>query len=222
MRDAIEARHSVNFDPGSLHGFCLAEIVPRPGRFFPSPVRIAATGSPFGRMQGDACRMRLGRSARAPRVAIFSKNIMTRKLASFLLRENFNIAMMLSRTDYLASLRSAILLRHQCKSIHRDTAIVCHVVANRVLWEGEVEVFELAGHERAELCYAWMSPQPDSVKIITVLGNRVVNSALEAVRAAMFADVQPPKTTPLFLPEDERKLLVPARSAEPDCSRMSG
>jgi hypothetical protein len=52
------------------------------------------------------------------------------------------------------------------------------------VWEGEVLVFELVGHPSASRCYAW---EVDG-EVTAVLGEKPVDSALAAVRAAILAD----------------------------------
>ena len=97
-------------------------------------------------------------------------------------------------------LQAAIEQRHQCSAVHRETVHVHETVEGRTVWEGEVEVFELAGHAEAERCYAWSHSEmgitgkvlnSDNLRLITVLGKRPVDSPQMAVRAAIFYDFQP-------------------------------
>jgi len=63
------------------------------------------------------------------------------------------------------------------------------------VWEGLVEVFDIAGHETAKKCYAWQSIDAQGkITVLTVLENDFINSAKRAVQAAIFTDVLPIKT----------------------------
>ena len=58
------------------------------------------------------------------------------------------------------------------------------------VWEGVVQVFDLAGHPKATRAYAWSSPVEGSTKrrFFAVLHTERINSPLEAVRAAIVAE----------------------------------
>lgn len=60
-----------------------------------------------------------------------------------------------------------------------------------MMWEGEVEVFDLTGHNEAQRCYAWQHTDKDGTRIFTVLGSHIASSAKRAIQAAIFVDVQP-------------------------------
>ena len=95
--------------------------------------------------------------------------------------------------DYLETLQTTILLRYNCKAIHRETAFVQEKTGNAIVWEGNVEVFDLKGHKSAKECYAWTdSPKSGRLKVVTVLGSHLIDSAPKAVQAAIFTDVQRP------------------------------
>jgi hypothetical protein len=71
----------------------------------------------------------------------------------------------------------------------------------QTVWKGDVEVFGLTGHAEADTCYAWSHSETHKgggVRLITILGKRPVDSALMAVRAAIFYDVQPVPVQNIF------------------------
>lgn len=86
------------------------------------------------------------------------------------------------------------MLRYKCKPTHRETAFVQEKTeANEMVWEGNVEVFDLKGHKSAKACYAWTdSAKSGRLKVVTVLGSHLIDSAPKAVRAAIFTDAQQP------------------------------
>lgn len=90
----------------------------------------------------------------------------------------------------LRELITAIALKHNCKAVYKETVLVHLSTADEeTVWFGHVQVFDLIGHKRAKVCYAWRHHGPDGgMKPITVLGSRLVNSAQKAVQAAIFVD----------------------------------
>ena len=105
-----------------------------------------------------------------------------------------------AKPDYLTLLQGAIEERHKCTAVHRESIHVHETMGDKTIWAGEVEVFELAGHAEAARCYAWSHRErgtngsvlnSETMRLITVLGKRPVDSPQMAVRAAIFYDVQP-------------------------------
>lgn len=106
----------------------------------------------------------------------------------------------LENPGYLKLLQRAIEEKHKCRAVHRESVLVHETVENRIIWTGEVEVFDLTGHAEAAKCYAWSHRETgassgilnsENMRLITVLGKRPVDSPQMAVRAAIFYDVQP-------------------------------
>ena len=62
---------------------------------------------------------------------------------------------MANKQEYLARLQATIQQLHGCGANFRETAPVQEVVQGRTLWQGEVEVFDVYGHPRTKVCYAW-------------------------------------------------------------------
>ncbi|HTV43461.1 MAG TPA: hypothetical protein VMF08_23055 [Candidatus Sulfotelmatobacter sp.] len=110
-----------------------------------------------------------------------------------------------AKPNYLTLLQQAIEERHKCSAVHRESVHVHETMDDKTIWAGEVEVFELDGHAEAATCYAWSHRErgangsvlnSETMRLITVLGKRPVDSPQMAVRAAIFYDVQPPHTGP--------------------------
>ena len=106
---------------------------------------------------------------------------------------------MTKSTDYLDALASAIKLQHKCRPAHKETIFVHERTADEeTVWKGEVEVFDLKEHPKAKTCYAWEHKGGNgNVKIFTILGSDIIDSANRAVQAAIFVGEQPP-TSSLF------------------------
>jgi hypothetical protein len=87
---------------------------------------------------------------------------------------------------YLEELDGVIVKLHGCEASPVETVAVEETHQGKTVWEGEVEVFDLAGHPRAARCYAWGLPdETGTLQIVTVLEIPPVDSALMAVRVAL-------------------------------------
>ncbi|HXC34972.1 MAG TPA: hypothetical protein VNV43_03805 [Candidatus Acidoferrales bacterium] len=101
---------------------------------------------------------------------------------------------MSNNTDYLGTLEAAIRIQHQCKPTYRNTVFVEEKTADdEIVWQGDVESFDLTGHVEARVCYSWQHIDgTGEVKIFAVLGSRFIDSPNKAVQAAIITNAQPP------------------------------
>jgi hypothetical protein len=63
----------------------------------------------------------------------------------------------------------------------------------QLIWDGEVEVFELFNHPKAKTCYAWShrdGKHDEHERFVTVLELPPVNSAESAVKVAIASEVR--------------------------------
>jgi hypothetical protein len=108
---------------------------------------------------------------------------------------------MSNHLDYLSLMEASIRQKLKCHITHWKTVPVHERLAEKTIWQGNIEVFELEGHAEAKKCYAWFYyEQGKSVRYVVVLESRLVKSPEEAVKSAIFFDVQPlmnPGTNPL-------------------------
>jgi hypothetical protein len=96
-----------------------------------------------------------------------------------------------SGMDYVAELRATIRRLYKCEASHSRTEAVKEVVNGQTMWEGNVEVFALLGHDDALRCYAWGHLHDDGKwEVTTVLAIPPVVSASSAVIAAFIARVK--------------------------------
>lgn len=72
----------------------------------------------------------------------------------------------------------------------REVVTVSEEFRGQPVWQGIVHVFDLEGHPTASVCYAWSLPVEgsDRRRFYAVLGVPPINSAADAVRAAIVAD----------------------------------
>lgn len=87
-------------------------------------------------------------------------------------------------------LRSIVETQHGCPSRLVEAVAVSEAFEGRTAWKGMVHIFDLQGHRSANRCYAWSSPVEgsDRRRFYAVLGVPPINSAADAVRAAIVAD----------------------------------
>jgi len=82
---------------------------------------------------------------------------------------------------------------HNCGVVYRETVPVHEIFQGQTVWKGEVEVFDLAGHPKANRAYAWSrrdGVKDETERYVTVLELPPVASPLTAVRASIMADAK--------------------------------
>ncbi len=97
----------------------------------------------------------------------------------------------MANSEYLSRLKLTIEHLHHCGAFHRESVPVHEVFRGQTVWQGEVEVFDLAGHPKAKRCYGWSHPDgPDDKdeRFVTVLELPPVESAKTAVQVAIVSD----------------------------------
>jgi len=95
--------------------------------------------------------------------------------------------------DYIERLTQVVCHLHKCRAAHTGTVPVHEVFRGQTVWRGEVEVFDLTGHQKAARCYGWSHPDgPDDrgERFVTVLELPPVVSPVTAVRASIVADTK--------------------------------
>jgi len=93
--------------------------------------------------------------------------------------------------SHIDELQETIRKLHGVDSTHVETVPVKETFKGKTVWEGLVEVFTLHGHPKTDRIYAWMhdTDNPDNPKRhVTVLHVHPINSAIEAVRAAIIQE----------------------------------
>ena len=92
---------------------------------------------------------------------------------------------------YLDEVRYAIKQLHGCESKHVQTVPVTELFQGKIVWDGEVEVFDLMGHAKAKKAYAWGYPNlKGGLEVVAVLEIPPVESPQTAVRAAIAAQAK--------------------------------
>ena len=97
----------------------------------------------------------------------------------------------MANSEYLSRLKLTIEHLHHCSAFHRESVPVHEVFRGQTVWQGEVEVFDLTGHPKAQRCYGWShpdGPEDTDEKFVTVLELPPVKSAQTAVQVAIVSE----------------------------------
>lgn len=95
------------------------------------------------------------------------------------------------RREEIERLRKAIHDLHGYDSIHKESVPINETFEGKPVWQGVVEVFDLIGHPQAKWAFAWSHEMDDGrINHVAVLGVPPINSALDAVRAAVIAHMR--------------------------------
>jgi hypothetical protein len=89
--------------------------------------------------------------------------------------------------EQIKSLQHAIKEMHGCDSRHVESVSVHEVFRGQTAWRGNVEVFDLLGHERAKRAYACQYEDGNETKSVAVLEIPPVDSPQSAVQVAIAA-----------------------------------
>ena len=86
---------------------------------------------------------------------------------------------------YIEALQRLIAELHGCSSEHLETVHVRETFLGKTLWEGDVEVFAVIEHPRAQRCFAWVFERRRRGKrgrLFAVLATTVIRTPLDAVK----------------------------------------
>ena len=88
----------------------------------------------------------------------------------------------------IPALQDAIRHMHGCESTWVESVPVTEKFNGEIVWQGEVQVFELAGHKLAARAYAWShATASERRRFFAVLQFGPVTDAVTAVRASIAA-----------------------------------
>lgn len=91
----------------------------------------------------------------------------------------------------LPALIEAIRHLHGAEATHVESVAVRETFNGAIVWEGEVQVFELRGHPRASRAYAWShATEGTKRRFYVVLHDGPIDSPVRAVRASIVADAR--------------------------------
>ena len=85
-------------------------------------------------------------------------------------------------------LKAGVEAQHECDAKWINSMPVAAKASGKLVWDGTVHIFELAGHPQYERCYAWFDNEfgpLDERKVTSQPKADGINSAADAVTAAM-------------------------------------
>lgn len=89
----------------------------------------------------------------------------------------------------IEALRKAVFDLHGGAATWVESVPIKETFQGKTVWEGEVQIFSLAGHPTATRCYAWShDTDKGKRKFFAVLRQGSVDSPRAAVRAAIVAE----------------------------------
>ena len=91
----------------------------------------------------------------------------------------------MANKEYIERLQMVIHQMHGSGSTHVESVPVLETFKGQTVWEGTVEVFDLAMHPKAKQCYAWSYKDDSDEHFTAVLKSPPVNSPQDAVKAAL-------------------------------------
>ena len=94
---------------------------------------------------------------------------------------------------YIAKLKKAIRATLGCGAHHFTTVPVTEFFRGKIAWQGDVEIFDLIKHPKAQHCYAWGYYEGETMRMTAVLGLPPVDSAETAVKVSIAASTSAKK-----------------------------
>ncbi|HXB59172.1 MAG TPA: hypothetical protein VNU95_06390 [Candidatus Acidoferrales bacterium] len=80
-------------------------------------------------------------------------------------------------------MKLAIEHLHNCGATWRESEPIFEKFKGKLLWSGDVEIFDLTGHPKAKRCYGWSYGEPE--EFITILELPPVTDAKSAVKVGV-------------------------------------
>src|SRR5437016_2824136 len=104
-----------------------------------------------------------------------------------------NLSNAVANSPYIQSLQAVIRRLHGCDSAHVESVSVHEIFRGETIWQGDVEVFDLAGHPKAKRAYAWgerKNMSDPGAKFVAVLEVHPVVSPKTAVQVAIVGEIK--------------------------------
>jgi len=98
-----------------------------------------------------------------------------------------------TKDEYLDCLKAEIEQKHNCPAYYLRTEAVHETIEENTVWQGDVEIFCLIGHEVAKRCFAWghsFDRSDSQGEFIITLDQLPAVSAQNAVRIQLVKDLR--------------------------------
>lgn len=91
-------------------------------------------------------------------------------------------------SEYIQKLTEAIEAVHECRCSHFGAEHIREEHEGELIWEGDVEIFQIEGNPKANVAYGWgWDAGNGEVEFIGILHVPPIESAREAVKAAIIS-----------------------------------
>lgn len=87
-------------------------------------------------------------------------------------------------------IKQAVELSAGCPATFAETVAVVEMFQRKIVWEGNVAIFDLKGHPKAKRAYGWAYQDDAETRFVAVLEIPPVDSANTAVRLAIAQKAQ--------------------------------
>ena len=96
---------------------------------------------------------------------------------------------MVPNPERIQALTHRIEEAHAVRATHLQTVLVERTEKGKVLWSGEVEIFQVEGHPKAKTAYGWgMEGTGEAIEWVTILGLTPTVDANKAVQAYLMSE----------------------------------
>jgi hypothetical protein len=98
-----------------------------------------------------------------------------------------------NKRQYIERLKLAVEHLHKCSAVHVETVPIHETFQGQTVWQGEVEVFDIAGHPKATRAYGWSHKAGEDdtdERFVAVLHLPPVDSALTALRVSLVKEIR--------------------------------
>jgi hypothetical protein len=88
--------------------------------------------------------------------------------------------------NLIEALQQSIYDNHACEAIYIQSVLVEERDANDKLWTGQVELFKIQGHAKAQMAYGWCQEDSET-GLVTILALTPTMEARKAVQAYLMS-----------------------------------
>jgi hypothetical protein len=88
--------------------------------------------------------------------------------------------------NLIEALKQSICENHHCEAIYIQSVLVEETDQDKILWTGQVELFEVRGHEKAKIAYGWWQEDSET-GLVTILALTPTMEARKAVQAYLMS-----------------------------------
>ena len=100
---------------------------------------------------------------------------------------------MVNKQDYRDRLQLVINQLHKCGADWIESVPIHETFNGQTVWKGDVEVYDLRGHPKANRCFGWSYGDPE--RFITILKLPPVTDAASAVKVGVTYQIKKRKNT---------------------------